>query len=45
MFDLALQKLDILNSSFSLILTSESKHFIGHIEAIGLATGADAACR
>ena len=41
-FDFALQKLDVLDSGLALVLAGEGQHFIGHVEAVSFAGGADA---
>ena len=43
--DLALQELDILDARLLLVFAGERQHFVGHVEAVGLARGADAARR
>ena len=42
-FDLALQELDILDARFALVFVGQGQHFVGHVEAVGFAGGADAA--
>ena len=41
-FDLALEKLDVLDAGLALVLAGESQHFIGHVEAVSFAGRADA---
>ena len=41
--DFAFEKFDVLNAALALVLARERQHFVGHVEAVGLAGGADAA--
>ncbi len=42
-FDFALQEFDVGGAGFLLVRVGERQHFVGHVEAVGLAGGADAA--
>ena len=40
--DFALEELDVLDARFALVLARQRQHLVGHVEAVGLAGGADA---
>ena len=39
--DFAFQKFDVFDSGFALVFVRERQHLVGHVEAVGLAGGAD----
>ena len=41
--NLALQKLDVRDPRLALVVVGQSQHFVGHVETVGFAGGADAA--
>jgi hypothetical protein len=43
--NLAFEELDVGQAALALVLFGEREHFIGHVEAVGLARRADALCR
>src|SRR6266446_4960042 len=43
-FNRALQELNIFDAGFFLIFAGEGEHFVGHVQTIGFASGADTFC-
>src|SRR5882672_2508823 len=44
-FDGAFQEFDVFDAGFYLVFAGEGEHFVGHVQTVGFAGGADAFCR